>query len=86
MFNTAPIMEWHNTTLLRYFMDICTFIISPKFYNYGLIQNRGRFIGDFGVGLCHNRRIQKGFINSEQYVLIRVLLVAFGGLLYEYLY
>ena len=32
MFNTAPIMEWHNTTLLRYFMDICTFIISPKFF------------------------------------------------------
>lgn len=86
MFNTAPIMEWHNTTLLCYFKDICTFIISPKFYNYGLIQNRGRFIGDFGVGLCHNRRGQKGFINSEQYVLIRVLLVAFGGLLYEYLY
>lgn len=86
MFNTAPIMEWHNTTLLRYFMDICTFIKNAKFLGCGLLKNRGRFIGDFGVGLCHNRRGQKGFINSEQYVLIRVLLVAFGGLLYEYLY
>lgn len=26
-------MEWHNTTLLYYFMDFCTFIISPKSFN-----------------------------------------------------
>ena len=85
MFNTAPIMEWHNTTLLRYFMDICTFIKNAKFLGCGLLKNRGGLLGIL-VGFCHNRRGQKGLINSEQYVLIRVLLVAFGGLLYEYLY
>lgn len=37
-------MEWHNTTLLCYFMDFYTFTISPKFYNYGLIQNRGNLL------------------------------------------
>lgn len=30
MFNTAPIMEWHNTTLLCYFMDFYTLIKSAK--------------------------------------------------------
>ena len=33
MFNTAPIMEWRNTTLLYYFMDFCTFTISANFFD-----------------------------------------------------
>ena len=30
MFNTAPIMEWHNTTLLCYFMDFYTLMKNAK--------------------------------------------------------
>lgn len=33
MFNTAPSMEWHNTTLLCYFMDFYTFTISANFFD-----------------------------------------------------
>ena len=33
MFNTAPIMEWRNTTLLCYFMDFYTFTISANFFD-----------------------------------------------------
>lgn len=30
MFNTAPIMEWHNTALLCYFMDFYTLMKNAK--------------------------------------------------------
>lgn len=33
MFNTAPIMDWCNTTLLYYFMDFYTFTISANFFD-----------------------------------------------------
>ena len=69
MFNTAPIMEWHNTTLLRYFMDICTFIKNAKFLGCGLLKNRGGYIGIYGQSvdfcvciLCSNETLhQVGF-------------------------
>ena len=85
MFNTAPII---NDVILHYYAILWTFAHSSFLQNFitmDLFKIGGGLLGIL-VGFCHNRRGQKGLINSDQYVLIRVLLVAFGGLLYEYLY
>lgn len=45
MFNTAPIMEWHNTTLLYYFMDFYTLIKNAKVFDCKDLKTGGGIQG-----------------------------------------
>jgi|GEM_PF-5825032 len=67
MFNTAPIMDWCNTTLLCYFMDFYTLMKNANFFDCKDLKTGGgiqRFYGqsvDFMMRiLCSNETLHHG--------------------------